>query len=98
MSLPKVLRLPEVMLITSLSKSTVYAWMEAGSFPESKELGRNSVGWYEKDIQPTYDAFVICRGGAFDEIKKEFRDLAVRTERKTGQPRGLSRSLVRHWH
>jgi prophage regulatory protein len=51
MSLPKVLRLPEVMLITSLSKSTVYAWMEAGSFPESKELGRNSVGWYEKDIQ-----------------------------------------------
>ena len=48
---PQVLRLKDVMLRTGLSKSTVYSWMDAGTFPIAKKLGPNTVGWREVDVQ-----------------------------------------------
>ncbi|WP_411887709.1 helix-turn-helix transcriptional regulator [Hydrocarboniphaga effusa] len=50
--LPKpVLRLKDVIFCTGLSKSTIYSWMDAGTFPLAIELGPNSVGWRATDIQ-----------------------------------------------
>jgi prophage regulatory protein len=46
----KVLRLPAVLAITGLSKSTVYVRIFEGTFPQSQILGPRTVGWLESDI------------------------------------------------
>ena len=45
-----ILRLPEVLSIIGLSKSTMYAMKKAGKFPESVPLGKRAVGWKASEI------------------------------------------------
>lgn len=45
-----ILRLPEVMKITGLSRSSIYAMMEKNQFPKQKALGARAVGWLESEI------------------------------------------------
>jgi prophage regulatory protein len=40
-----ILRLPEVLSIVGLSKSSLYALIKAGKFPGSVPLGKRAVGW-----------------------------------------------------
>ncbi|MBN8263142.1 MAG: AlpA family phage regulatory protein [Xanthomonadales bacterium] len=40
-----ILRLAQVLVITGLSKSTIYAMVTAGTFPRQVRLGKRSVGW-----------------------------------------------------
>ena len=40
-----ILRLTQVLLITGLCKSTVYAMIQAGTFPRQLRLGKRAVGW-----------------------------------------------------
>lgn len=47
----KILRLIAVQDWTGLSRSTIYAMMKNGIFPQSVSLGQRSVGWLEADIQ-----------------------------------------------
>ena len=47
----RLLRLPEVMTRTGLSRSTIYRKMREGSFPEPLKLGVRAVGWRESDIE-----------------------------------------------
>ena len=47
----KFLRLPQVKAITGLSKSTIYARISEGTFPEQIPLGPRLVVWVESDIQ-----------------------------------------------
>ena len=51
----RVLRLPEVIVTTGLSRSTVYAYMQKGLFPKSIPLGPRLVGWLESDINEWVD-------------------------------------------
>lgn len=51
MSNQKILRLNSVIAHTGLSRSTIYAMLKNGNFPQSVKLGLRSVGWYEADIQ-----------------------------------------------
>lgn len=46
----RILRLPDVIALTGLSRSTIYAYMKANNFPKSVALGARSVGWLEADI------------------------------------------------
>ena len=46
----KILRRQELENILGLSRSTIYAWMEEGSFPRPVRLGKRAVGWREADI------------------------------------------------
>lgn len=50
----RIMRLPEVILRTGLSKPTIYRREVAGTFPRRRQLGGRNVGWYESDV----DAFV----------------------------------------
>jgi prophage regulatory protein len=50
MTIGRVLRLPEVMQATGLSRSTIYDRMKDGGFPRPVRLGPNSVGWREGDV------------------------------------------------
>ncbi len=45
-----IIRLPEVIQRTGLSRSTIYAYVEKDMFPKPIKIGLRAVGWYESDI------------------------------------------------
>ena len=45
-----MLRPPEVMARTGLSRTTIWRRVRAGTFPAPSELGQNSIGWPERAI------------------------------------------------
>jgi prophage regulatory protein len=46
----KILRRPEVLSLTGLSTSTIYAMMARSAFPRPVKLSTRAVGWHEQDI------------------------------------------------
>ena len=51
----RILRLPEVIARTGLSRSTIYAFIDAGKFPDRVKLGPRMVGWFEDEIDQWID-------------------------------------------
>lgn len=47
----RILRLPEVMTRTGLSRSTIYLRVSQGTFPKPVNLGGRAVGWVEAETQ-----------------------------------------------
>ncbi len=47
----RIIRLPEVMARTGLSRSTIYLRISQGTFPKPVNLGARAVGWIEEEIQ-----------------------------------------------
>jgi len=52
---PQLMRLKDVCVMLSISKATVYRWVDEGRFPEPVILGqeegkRSAVRWYEVDV------------------------------------------------
>lgn len=45
-----ILRLPQVLSRTGLSRSTTYAMIAEGDFPKPVKLGKRAVGWVEADV------------------------------------------------
>ena len=54
------MRLPEVVQLTGVSRSTIYRWMGNGDFPQRISLGSNTVAWLETEI----DAWIKQRIGS----------------------------------
>ena len=46
----KIIRLPEVIDMTGLSRSTIYLRMSKGSFPQSISLGERAIGWVKNEV------------------------------------------------
>ena len=46
----QIIRLNEVMHLTGLSRSSIYAYMSQGIFPKSVKLGKRAVGWLRHEI------------------------------------------------
>ncbi len=51
MTQPRVLRRRAVEGMTGLSRSTIYARMNVGTFPSAIHLGGRSVGWLAEEIE-----------------------------------------------
>ena len=49
-SMPKVLRLPDVLLATGLGRSTVYRMVAERAFPAPVKLAKRAVGWRYDDV------------------------------------------------
>ena len=47
----RFMRLPEVVQLTAVSRSTIYRWMVNGEFPKQVSLGGNTVAWLEAEIE-----------------------------------------------
>ena len=47
----RIMRRPEVLFLTGLATSTLYAKMQAGVFPRPIKLGRRAVGWKSNDVE-----------------------------------------------
>lgn len=46
----KLMKLKEVIESTTLSKSTIYAYMNEGKFPKAVSLGSRSVAWVSSEV------------------------------------------------
>lgn len=46
----RILRLPLVMELTGLPKSTLYHYIKQAKFPKPVRLGIRSVGWIKDDV------------------------------------------------
>jgi prophage regulatory protein len=47
---PAILRLPEVMRLTGLGRSTIYRLLAVGQFPAPVQLSVRAVGWRRTDV------------------------------------------------
>lgn len=47
---PTILRLPDVMRLTGLGRSTIYRLLAAGQFPSPVQLSVRAVGWRRSDV------------------------------------------------
>ena len=47
MTLEPIYRLPKVMELTGLSRSSIYLALSKGAFPKPIKLGQRSIGWPE---------------------------------------------------
>jgi prophage regulatory protein len=56
----RILRLPSVMELTGLGRSSIYARMSEKSFPASISLGARAVGWLESSIVEWIDGRVAA--------------------------------------
>ena len=46
----RILRLPKVLEMTGLSRTSVWRQIKAGTFPKPVKLGPRAVGWRASDI------------------------------------------------
>jgi len=46
----RFIRLPEVIARTGLKRSSIYAAVQAGTFPTQIPLGERAVGWDESEV------------------------------------------------
>lgn len=54
-----ILKRPQVEARTGLSRSTIYAGMANGTFPQAVKLGPRAVGWREADISNWLDGLKL---------------------------------------
>ena len=47
----RIIRLPEVIKTTGLSRSTIFALQTRGIFPRSVKIAPRATGWYEDEVQ-----------------------------------------------
>lgn len=66
-----IIRLPEVIARTALSRSTIYRYIDDGVFPRPLSLGPRAVGWLETDIIEWVDERVQARGQTIADSGKE---------------------------
>lgn len=55
-SVDRLLRLPEVIHLTGLSKATIYRYMKMGDFPDPVQLGKRAVAWRTSAISAWNDS------------------------------------------
>ena len=50
MKIDRILRIKEVVAMTGISRSSIYAYVKSGEFPPQVKITRACVGWRESDI------------------------------------------------
>lgn len=61
---PRLLRLPDVEARTGLKKSTIYAAIRAGTFPQPVMVGARSVAWRAAEVDAWCERRPTKDGGA----------------------------------
>lgn len=61
----RFLRLPELITRTGLKRSSIYAAIQAGTFPSQIPLGERAVGWDESEVSNWIEQRIeVARGKA----------------------------------
>jgi prophage regulatory protein len=59
----KIIKLTDVMRMTGLSRSSIYAFIAQKKFPSAINLGERAVGWQESEVQEWLKGRVAIRKG-----------------------------------
>lgn len=57
----RLIRLKEVKYATGLGRSTIYKYIENGTFPRSVSLGERAVAWVESEVVTWVKARIEAR-------------------------------------
>lgn len=68
----KILRRPAVIDRSGLSYPTIWRKIQAGTFPQPVQLGPNSVGWLEEEV----DAWIASRKRGHLPLNSEINSAA----------------------
>ncbi len=60
----KILKLPDVMAATALSRSSIYDFVKRGIFPAPVKLSERAVGWFASEVEAWLEQRAQLRGGA----------------------------------
>lgn len=60
--LPRILRRPQVEVMTGLKKTALYDLMKAGEFPRTIPLGNRARGWLAGEVAAWIDSRTSLRG------------------------------------
>ena len=60
-SVPRFLRISEVLDRVGVSRPTIYRWVAEGEFPKQISIGANSVVWLESDVTKWMDHRIGAR-------------------------------------
>jgi prophage regulatory protein len=60
-TLPRIIRLPEVVSRTGLPRASIYQQMAQGSFPKPIPLSTRTRGWIESEIDTWIDERIRAR-------------------------------------
>ncbi|MDO8414641.1 MAG: AlpA family transcriptional regulator [Agitococcus sp.] len=60
---PRIIRLSEVVTRVGLCRASIYNLIKAGDFPTQIQLGLNSVGWIENEVQAWIDSRIQASRG-----------------------------------
>jgi len=70
----RFLRIDEVIDKVGLSRPTIWRLERAGEFPKRRQLGRNSVGWVEEEVEEWMQSRVVVAddsGGSALQVGNE---------------------------
>jgi prophage regulatory protein len=65
---PSVLRRNQVEKRTGLSRSTIYLYIQEGTFPKPIHLGSRAVGWLEHEVSEWLEVRIKDRDSAEHEL------------------------------
>lgn len=54
--MPRLLKMPEVLTLTGLSRSHLYALAQGGGFPKPVKLSERSSAWVESEVEGWIEA------------------------------------------
>lgn len=63
----KLLKMRDVMALTSLAKSTIYKYIDIEGFPKQVRLGSGSVAWVEGEVLDWIEAKIAQRDAPIRE-------------------------------
>ena len=58
----KIMKLPDVIKATGLSRSSIYSFIKQNIFPQQIHLGKSAVGWAECEITDWINQKMETRG------------------------------------
>lgn len=61
-----IIRLPEVIAKTGLSRSTIYFQISKGNFPKGVPIGDHARGWLNHEIEAWIEARAAMRGDGYE--------------------------------
>lgn len=64
---PQFIRLKQVLVATTLSRSTIYALIKKTKFPKQIALGTRSVGWLSVEVDGWIDQQISLSRGASND-------------------------------
>ena len=57
----RIIRKPELLKMVGVSHPTIWRWEKDGTFPKRIQLGGNSCGWLEAEVQEWFNKKALDR-------------------------------------